>query len=155
MHMICTKEFRQLICTYQYYKGLFEDIYNQHWITTVFQNSNIIYYTSVSLSTEKVQFDICQYRFRFQSRLSIYKQQTNTQYQTKNNMYLDNHIIHDSLSVRRYQTDHILLFYHTYFLYSIISPSNFQLCTNLSRSYSRNPRPPANNSASAENFTSH
>ena len=41
------------------------------------------------------------------------------------------------------------------FLYSIISPSNFQLCTNLSRSYSRNPRPPANHSAAAENFTQH
>ena len=155
VHMICTKKSRQLICTYQCYKGLFEDIYNQHWITTVFQISNIIYYTSVSLSTEEIQFEICQYIFRFQSRLSTYKQRTNTQYQTKKNMHLDNHIIFDSLSARRYQTDHILLFYHTYFLYSIISPSNFQLCTNLSRSYSRNPRPPANHSAIAENFTHH
>ena len=73
--MLCTKKFRQINCTYNCYKVLFEKTYNKLWITTVFQISNIIYHTSVSLSTEKIQFDICQYSFRFQSRLSTFKQQ--------------------------------------------------------------------------------
>ena len=79
-NMICTTKFRQLIGTYQYYNGLFEDTYNQHWIITVFQLSNIIYYIAVSLSTEKIQSDICQYNFRFKSHLSTKK--TTAQYQT-------------------------------------------------------------------------
>ena len=42
------------------------------------------------------------------------------------------------------------IFYHTYFVYSIIPSSNFQLCTNLSRFYSRNPRTPTNHSVAIE-----
>ena len=53
VNMICTTKFRQLICTYQYCKGLFEDTCNQHWITKVFQISNIIYYTAVYFSTKQ------------------------------------------------------------------------------------------------------
>ena len=34
--MLCTKQFRQIKCTYNCYKVLFEETYNQLWITTVF-----------------------------------------------------------------------------------------------------------------------
>ena len=62
------------------------------------------------------------------------------------------HILQENITFQENITGQKFSFYHTHFLYSIILPLNFHLCTNLSIYYTRNPRTPANHSAAAEHF---
>ena len=118
---------------------------HQCWIITVIQILNHDYFRTVYHSTENIESDICQYSFRFQSHLHP-KNNNTTQCLQKKTLYSDVYAQTYVPSAIQSQTKQILFFYHTYFLYSIIPSTNFQLCTNLSRFYSRNPRTPANHS---------
>ena len=127
----------------------FRSTKNQCWIITVLPIFKHDYYRIVYYSTEKIQPDICQYRFSFQSHLHPNKNNNTTQCMEKktySDIYAQTHV----QTATQSQTKQILFFYHTYFLYSIIPSSNFYLCNNLSSFYSRNPRTPANHSVSIE-----
>ena len=123
---------------------------HQCWFLTVPQILYKFYLGTVYFRTEKIHSDICHYSFRFQSHLHAQKNITTTH-------YLPSTILYSAISSKHYapttvqsQTTQILFFYHTYFLYSNIISPNFQLYTNLSRSYSRNPWTPANHSMAPE-----
>ena len=122
--LLYSKIIKQVICTCHSYhlsafKKLIDQLYcsiafsstqNQCWIITVIQIFKHDYSRTVYYSTEKIQPDLCQYSFRFQSHLHPNKNNNTTQCLQTKTMYSDMYAQTHVQTAKQSQTKQILFF---------------------------------------------